>query len=1198
VRVRRQEGGSGSGVLVAPGWVLTCAHVVRSDSDVLVGLHPEARSGGSYAEADRSVTGTVTHSSPTRSDHSPSAFWPFPDLALVRIPHEDHIFAPLSEVPFGSVSDGIHAWGFGLREDDRTSPGVPGQYQWAGQDGDGMLQLQAGHAPRGISGAPIVSTTGGVFGLISVSRDPNDAHGGWASPVIALSSLAPRVDDAPPAEEVWRANQENAWKHREAWARATLAGADNPLDQPWETAQSEPAPDAPSTLLLPQYRIVPLVGRDEAMAVLRAWCGTPAAMSIRAIQDLGGTGKTRLAVEVGREMAQAGWVTGFFLGDKPEVPRRSARLVLVDYASGHDPTELKKAMEALLQSATSMEPVRILLLDRNERRAKTLAESLKTSGSSSLKAIYAQVGEPLDATADLALTERAELFRQSVAAFSGGAESAVEPPDLSNRRYRRALDVVIAAYDACLVGDSFAVDAFERAIDHEVTHWRGRALRRGVGPDSVLSLVALATLCGARDEGEAGRLLDLLKVAPEQRVSYDALMRGMYPGSWLWNPLRPDRLGEALVSRWLRDEPVGALPIIGALLDSVTNVQLARAFAVAAKLTEPEAAPFAALFLGHGPALLARLGIGAEKSPEDADSPDQPGEADPPAIPGSGELLAAIGQFVPALVSALDARDPIQVRESGAFDALDHVAQRLRDFGFGEPARVAARYAIRVCTALAEREPGNTGYQRDLSVSYNKLADLALAEGDPDTARRFYTDGLDIRRGLAEREPGNTGHQRDLSVSYERLADLALAEGDPDTARRFYTDGLDIRRGLAEREPGNTGYQRDLSVSYERLADLALAEGDPDTARRFYTDGLDIRRGLAEREPGNTGYQRDLSVSYERLADLALAEGDPDTARRFYTDGLDIARGLAEREPGNTGYQRDLSVSYNKLADLALAEGDPDTARRFYTDGLDIRRGLAEREPGNTGHQRDLSVSYNKLADLALAEGDPDTARRFYTDGLDIRRGLAEREPGNTGHQRDLSVSYERLADLALAEGDPDTARRFYTDGLDIARGLAEREPGNTGHQRDLSVSYNKLADLALAEGDPDTARRFYTDGLDIARGLAEREPGNTGHQRDLSVSYERLADLALRADDGATAAQDVQEALTRRFSLVGREPSREDLRVELAYTLFLASFLGFTFGDDARSAKQVVVELLVPFDDAGRLGPRGRQILAWARGD
>ena len=101
---------------VAPGWVLTCAHVVRSHSDVLVDLHPEARSGGSYAEADRSVTGTVTHSSPTRSDHSPSAFWPFPDLALVRA-HEigDQVEADIKRA-FPDAEIILHVDPFGVPE--------------------------------------------------------------------------------------------------------------------------------------------------------------------------------------------------------------------------------------------------------------------------------------------------------------------------------------------------------------------------------------------------------------------------------------------------------------------------------------------------------------------------------------------------------------------------------------------------------------------------------------------------------------------------------------------------------------------------------------------------------------------------------------------------------------------------------------------------------------------------------------------------------------------------------------------------------------------------------------------------------------------------------------------------------------------------------------------------------------------------
>jgi len=59
-----------------------------------------------------------------------------------------------------------------------------------------------------------------------------------------------------------------------------------------------------------------------------------------------------------------------------------------------------------------------------------------------------------------------------------------------------------------------------------------------------------------------------------------------------------------------------------------------------------------------------------------------------------------------------------------------------------------------------------------------------------------------------------------LSVSHERLGDLAVAAGDLTAARAAYTAALTIRQRLADADPGNTGWQRDLSVSQERLKNL------------------------------------------------------------------------------------------------------------------------------------------------------------------------------------------------------------------------------------------------------------------------------------------------------------------------------------------------------------------------------------------
>jgi hypothetical protein len=78
---------------------------------------------------------------------------------------------------------------------------------------------------------------------------------------------------------------------------------------------------------------------------------------------------------------------------------------------------------------------------------------------------------------------------------------------------------------------------------------------------------------------------------------------------------------------------------------------------------------------------------------------------------------------------------------------------------------------------------------------------------------------------LAKADPTNTGWQRDLSVSYDRIGDLLVAAGNLGDAVKFYRDGLAIRERVTNAGPTNAGWQRDLSVSYDKLGDLLVAEG-------------------------------------------------------------------------------------------------------------------------------------------------------------------------------------------------------------------------------------------------------------------------------------------------------------------------------------------------------------------------------------
>jgi tetratricopeptide (TPR) repeat protein len=298
------------------------------------------------------------------------------------------------------------------------------------------------------------------------------------------------------------------------------------------------------------------------------------------------------------------------------------------------------------------------------------------------------------------------------------------------------------------------------------------------------------------------------------------------------------------------------------------------------------------------------------------------------------------------------------------------------------------------------------------SAWIQQLGNIARDRGRPGQAAELYQQAFALNKALIQSDPANTGYQRDLSVSYDTLGGLARAVGDIPEATRLYHQALTIAERLVERDPANTGYQRDLSVSYNTLGGLARAVGDIPEATRLYHQALTIAERLVERDPANTDYQRDLSVSYNTLGGLARAVGDIPEATRLYHQALTIAERLVERDPANTGYQRDLSISYERLGGLAEAVGDIPEATRLYHQALTIAERLVERDPANTGYQRDLSVSYNTLGGLAQAVGDIPEARVRLSAAIDIQTRVHKREPQRVDLAEELGVALCQYIDI------------------------------------------------------------------------------------------------------------------------------------------------------------------------------------------
>ena len=403
--------------------------------------------------------------------------------------------------------------------------------------------------------------------------------------------------------------------------------------------------------------------------------------------------------------------------------------------------------------------------------------------------------------------------------------------------------------------------------------------------------------------------------------------------------------------------------------------------------------------------------------------------------------------------------DPDQANEAvwGNIYACDALRAML-DYSAAE---VAANAALRIAEKFAKKYPDDPQMQRDLSVSYERLGDIAKARNDYNAAEVYHAKALEISEKLAEKYPEDLDFQRDLSVSYERLGYIAKALKDYNAAEGYYAKALEIGEKLAEKYPDDPRLRHDLSVSYSDLGNIAEARNDYRAAEGYYAKTLEIFEKLAEKYPDDPNLQRDLSTSYEELGDIAKARNDYRATEWYYAKALTIREKLAEKYPDDPKMQRDCSVSNGELGDIATARNEYRMAEGYYAKALEICERLAEKYPDDPKIQCNLSVSYSSLGNIAEARNNYRAAEGYYAKALEIRERLAEKYPDDPKTQRDLGVSHNKLGGIAEARNDYKAAEGYYAKDLEICERLAEKYPDDPKMQRDLSVSHNNLGGIA-----------------------------------------------------------------------------------------------------------------------------------------
>lgn len=265
---------------------------------------------------------------------------------------------------------------------------------------------------------------------------------------------------------------------------------------------------------------------------------------------------------------------------------------------------------------------------------------------------------------------------------------------------------------------------------------------------------------------------------------------------------------------------------------------------------------------------------------------------------------------------------------------------------------------------------------------------LAYLLGDYDRARYHLEQALPLRRGLAD--------PKAIASTLKNLGNVAWDQSDLERAQQFYEEALAMAHQSEDGEE-IAGVLNNLGSLLWQRDNLVLAE-------RYLTEALTLWRDLQ-----NKGR---IAMSLSNLGIIVLKQGKIERAGVLYAESLALFREMGERQ-GESG-------TLNNLSELALHRGDYRRAQQDAEASLAIRRDInfrwgigstlinlgsaflfqneigqalvtlqeAQRIFRDLGDRAKLAIVLEYLGITTLRAGDPEGALTYQYEALALSRAL------------------------------------------------------------------------------------------------------------------------------------------------------------------------------------------------------------------
>ena len=313
------------------------------------------------------------------------------------------------------------------------------------------------------------------------------------------------------------------------------------------------APPSEPTLadyLMPRFEIVPFIGREADIEVLRHWLKSPQKVSVACISGEPGAGKTRLAMEIATRAQPDGWLAGFMPvklhpGTLEKLARCTKACVLVVDDSEWRVDDICELLDLRYRSHISGAPLRVILTCRIP--------------PSQMLALIRQTEEQVLASTAAPIIELHSGMmppHASSAVWRAASEIVLQlgiggPNDPSPPKGVSPLELLVNVVEP----STTTSEAFSRVVAREVRYVKNCLAGEGVtlSDHQIRALFCVVSLC-SDSSARTTVVKDILRSSDFAAVNDVMGLRGLLQGSGRC-ALRPDAIAERCLLEVLERDP-------------------------------------------------------------------------------------------------------------------------------------------------------------------------------------------------------------------------------------------------------------------------------------------------------------------------------------------------------------------------------------------------------------------------------------------------------------------------------------------------------------------------------------------------------------------------------------------------------------------------------------------------------------------